>query len=160
MIRRRPDLIVPVRDRRQRKRYLTVKNVGLGLLAATALFVAITIRSEMRGRTPGEFGRLFGSEVANAVDPKPVEVVREAAPPPPVDDATHANPMLVEPAVRAQWLEGDAAAVPAATAAAPAPAPPLRSAPSEVVVVGGPGGVSVVKKDARPRPVLSGGFGR
>ncbi|HYC89952.1 MAG TPA: hypothetical protein VEO54_12125 [Thermoanaerobaculia bacterium] len=155
MPRRRPDLIVPVRDRRQHKRYLTLKNFGWATLAGTVLFAGITIRSEMRGRTPGEFGRLLGRELATDIVQKPVEVVHEA--PPPVDDSTHADPLLTEPAARAQWLEGDATATDVAVTPAPEP---IRSSASEVSIVGGPEGVSVVRKEARPKPVLSGGFGR
>ena len=154
MLRRRPDLIVPIRDRRQHRRYLTLKNFGLGVAALTILFLAITIRSEMRGRPAGDFGRLFSSEIATDLEQKPVEVVREA--PPPVDDATHADPLLIQPAARAQWLEGD---VTTTVAVVPAPEP-VRSSASEVSIVGGPEGVNVVRKEARPKPVLSGGFGR
>ena len=157
MLRRRPDLIVPIRDRRQRKRYLTLKNFGLGMLVLTVLFIIISIRSEMRGRTPGEFGRLLGREMATDINQKPVEVVREA--PLPVDDSTHADPLLVEPAARAQWLEGDATTT-VAVVPVVVPTQTVRSSASEVAVVGGPEGVNVVRKEARPKPVLSGGFGR
>lgn len=154
---RRPDLIVPIRDRRQRKRYLTLKNFGWTMAALTLLFIVITIRSEMRGLKPGEFGRLLGREIATDLEQKPVEVVREAPPQQPVDDATHADPLLVEPAARAQWLEGDVT-----TTVAIVPVEPVRSSSSAsaVSIVGGPEGVSVVRKEARPKPVLSGGFGR
>lgn len=155
---RQTDLIVPVRDRRQRKRYLTLKNFGMVTFVFTILFIAITIRSEMRGRTPGEFGRLFGHEVAAAVDPKPVEVVREGQAPE-VDDATHADPMLVEPAVRAQWLQ-DEAATTAASVTPLVPASTIRSAETDVAVVGGPEGVTVMRREGRPKPQLTGGFGR
>jgi hypothetical protein len=156
MLRRRPDLIVPIRDRRQHKRYLTLKNFGWTMLVLTVLFIGITIRSEMRGRKPGEFGRLFQREAAVEIKQKPVEIVREA--PLPVDDSTHADPMLVEPAARAQWLQGNATTAPTVTAVAPLPV--VRSSASEVSIVGGPDGVAVVRKEARPKPVLSGGFGR
>ena len=156
MLRRRPDLIVPIRDRRQRKRYLTLKNFGKAMLVLTILFIAITIRSEMRGRTPGEFGGLFRRELPPPVEPKPVEVVREA--PPPVEDSTHADPLLVAPAARAQWLQDEAAT--ATVAPLPAEAPSVHSSASEVAIVGGPAGVTVVRREGRPKPVLSGGFGR
>jgi Na+-transporting methylmalonyl-CoA/oxaloacetate decarboxylase gamma subunit len=160
MTRKHPDLIVPVRDRRQHKRYLTLKNFGKVMLVLTILFVAITIRSEMRGRAPGDFGRLFGREIETDIVQKPVEVVQEA--PAQVPDATHADPMLVEPAARAQWLQDETATstivpvpdLPTATAAT------VRSSASEVSIVGGPEGVAVMRKEARPKPVLTGGFGR
>lgn len=152
---RRPDLIVPIRDRRQHKRYLTLKNFFFASMAFLVLFAVITIRSEMRGLKPGGYGRLFDREVPVEVKPLPVEVVEEA--PPPVEDATHPDPMLIEPAARAQWLEDEnAAAIVAATAAEPARA---SSSDSNVTIVGGTEGVTVVRKE-RKRPVLSGGFGR
>src|ERR1041384_7907759 len=55
MNRHRPDLIVPIKDRRQRKRYLTLKNFGWFMLAAVVIFIGITIRSEMRGRSSGDY---------------------------------------------------------------------------------------------------------
>lgn len=159
MLRRRPDLIVPIRDRRQHKRYLTLKNSGLFALVCVVAFAAITIRSEMRDLQPGDYGRLFGREAAAPIEQKPIEVVHEA--PPPVDDATHADPMLVEPAERAQWLQDDTTTT---TAAAPITAPvvtaaDIRGSRADVAIVGGADGVAVVRTE-RKRPVLSGGFGR
>ncbi|HUR80869.1 MAG TPA: hypothetical protein VM733_08890 [Thermoanaerobaculia bacterium] len=149
MLRHRPDLIVPIRDRRARKRYLTLKNFGKVMILLTAGFVAITIRSEMRGRTTGQFGRLFQSEIP-AVEQKPLEVVHEAPPAATVADTapTIAQPFVIEPVD----------APPIATTVAPVE--PIRSSVSEVSIVGGPDGVNVVRKDERPKPVLSGGFGR
>lgn len=154
MLRRRPDLIVPIRDRRQRRRYLTLKNFGWATLAAIVAFVAISIHSEMSGRTPGGYGRLFRKAVAVDVQQKPVEIVREA--PPPVDDATHADPMLVAPAARAQWLEAEAATT---TTVAPLTTPAVTQGQGDATIVGGPDGVTIVRKERR-KPVLSGGFGR
>src|SRR5215213_11340517 len=104
MHRRNPDLIVPIRDRRQHKRYLTLRNVGGAFLVLAVLFVAITIRSEMQPRHSDAFGRLFERELP-PVEAKPVEVVKEAAPP--VADHTAADLMLVAPAAREQWLQED-----------------------------------------------------
>ena len=152
---RRPDLIVPIRDRRQHKRYLTLKNVGIFGIVSLVAFAAISIRSEMRDLKPGDYGRLFGREAAVEIEQKPVEVVREA---PAVDDQTHADPMLVEPAARAQWLQDDTAA-PVPTTVVPVTTADVRGGRSEVTIVGGAGGVAVVRKERRA-PVLSGGFGR
>jgi hypothetical protein len=148
MMRTRPDLIVPIRDRRARKRYLTLKNIGVTLFALTVLFIAISIRSEMRGRAPGQFGRLFQSEVP-AVEQKPVEVVREAPPSEPVAETP--------PAAQTFVIEPVDTPLPATTAPA---VQPIRSSAAEVAIVGGPDGVAVVQKETRPRPQLSGGFGR
>jgi hypothetical protein len=149
---RRPDLIVPIRDRRQHKRYLTVRNFGFALIALALIFAVITIRSEMRGLKPGEFGRLFSSGIPEPVETRPVEVVQEATPaaaPPVVAIAT-------EPPSSTSFVIEDVGG-PLPPTAAPEP---IRSSASEVSVVGGPDGVSVVRKEPRPRPVLAGGFGR
>ncbi|HEX6098221.1 MAG TPA: hypothetical protein VF432_17975 [Thermoanaerobaculia bacterium] len=153
---RRPDLIVPIRDRRRRKRILTLKNFGIVTAVLLIAFVAISIRSEMRGLRPGDYGRLFGREVPAPVEPKPMEVVREE--PPAVTDQTQADPTLVEPMARSQWLVDD---VPPAT---PAPVTPVVTAASvrgeaDLAIVGGADGVAVVRTERR-KPVLSGGFGR
>ena len=154
---RRRDLIVPVRDRRQRKRYLTLKNFGWATLAFVVLFAGISIRSELRG-TNADYGRLFEREIDATVKQKPVEIVREEAVAP-VPDQTHADPMLVEPMTRAQWLYGDP------LAPAPVQQPMARAEASvaagqtRVAIVGGPEGVSVMQTERRA-PVLSGGFGR
>jgi hypothetical protein len=154
---RRPDLIVPIRDRRQRKRYLTLKNFGIVVLVLVVAFVAISTRSEMRSLKPGDYGRLFRREVPSPIEPKPMEVVREE--PPPVGDQTHAAPMLVEPMDRAHWLSVDTTRDPPTTAVAPVVSAASLRGEADVVIVGGAEGVAVVKREKR-RPVLSGGFGR
>ena len=150
MLHRKPDLIVPIRDRRQHKRYLTVKNFGKATIALALLFAAITIRSEMRGRTPGEFGKLFQREIPE-IEQKPVEVVREAPPETPIPETPIAE--TVTPPAPFVIEDVD---TPIASTVAPET---LRSSASEMVIVGGPEGVTVVRKERR-RPVLAGGFGR
>jgi len=152
MFRSRPNLIVPIRDRRQRRRYLTLKNVGWLMLAAVIVFVVISIRSEMRGRPSDSYGRLVQKELPR-VEQRRVEVVEEA--PLTIDELTHADPTLLVPAARAQWLESPA----------PRPAPPANVTAAishgrrgDLTIVGGPEGVSIVREE-RPKPVLSGGFG-
>jgi hypothetical protein len=151
---RRPDLIVPIRDRRKRVRILTLKNFGVFVLVMVAAFVAISIRSEMRSLTPGDYGRLFHREVPSPVEPKPMDVVQEA-PVSPVDDQTHADPMLVEPMQRSQWLVDDTAT----TTVTPVVTTASVRGDGDVAIVGGSEGVTVVRRE-RKRPVLSGGFGR
>ena len=153
----RPDLIVPIRDRRQRKRVLTLKNFGIFLAVLAVAFLAISIRSEMRGLGPSEYGRLFRKEVPPPVEAKPMEVVSEA---PTVADQTHADPTLVEPMARSQWLVDEAAT----TTTTPLETPTVVNAAAvrgagDVTIVGGADGVTVVQRERR-RPVLSGGFGR
>lgn len=155
MRRNKPDLIVPIRDRRQRKRYLTLRNFGWSMLAAMILFLGITIRSEMRGAGPTTYGRLVERELPQ-IEHKRVEVVPEA---PVIDtDQAHADPMLTEPMAREQWLRAQdpqpaVVDVPHRTAAA------LATGETDVAIVGGPEGVKVVQRERR-KPVLSGGFGR
>lgn len=160
MHRRKPDLIVPVRDRRQHKRYLTLRNARNAFIALAVLFLAITIRSELQPRQADSFGRLFERELPQ-VEAKPVEVVTEAAPP--VVDQTAPDPMLVAPAQREQWLSDDSATtsasmetvVPITTATVTAPA----EGRARYAIVGGADGVSLVQ-ETRERPKLRGGFGR
>ena len=156
----RPDLIVPIRDRRQHKRYLTARNVLGALVAMAVIFAAITLRSEMRPTRADAFGRLFERELPK-VEAKPLEVVTEAAPP--ISDHTSPDPMLVAPAAREQWLRTDdsattSAALQPVTTMAPATIAP-RVGEGAISIVGGPEGVSVVRQQ-RKRQVLSGGFGR
>lgn len=157
-MRRKPDLIVPIRDRRQRKRYLTLRNARNVTLVLAVVFIAITIRSEMQPPAPDSYGRLLERQVP-AVEAKPVEVVREA--PPPINDQTVPDPMLVAPMAREQWLYGDG---PATTSASiePVGAPAAISAnagESAITIVGGPEGVRIDRQPRR-RQVLRGGFGR
>jgi hypothetical protein len=158
-MRRRPDLIVPIHDRRKRRRILTLKNFAIALVVFLVIFAGISIRSELRG-TSADYGRLMQRELPPAVAPdKPVEVVTEAAPRP-VPDATHADPLLLAPMGREQWLHGDPNA-PVATTAEVMPRAEVSVATGEtrVAIVGGTEGVSVVKRERRG-PVLAGGFGR
>ena len=166
MNRHRPDLIVPVRDRRQRKRYLTLRNARNAFIVLSVLFLAITIRSELQPRHAAGFGRLLEREMPK-VEPKPVEVVHEATPA--VDDHTAADPMLVAPAAREQWLHDSTQDQPYDQAAAasaglqPMPTTATVIAPAEgdarFAIVGGSEGVTLVEQ-TRQRRVLRGGFGR
>lgn len=160
MFRRRPDLIVPIRDRRQHKRYLTLKNFGIAMAVLTVLFIAISIRSEYGGTDNSSFGRLVEREMPVVEQKKPVEVVEEQSPAS-VDDATHADPMLVAPMAREQWLRGDTTTDGSLTNVQPMPRAEAAVASGEtrVAIVGGPNGVSVVRQERR-QPVLAGGFGR
>jgi hypothetical protein len=167
MLSHRPDLIVPIRDRRQGKRYLTLKNFGIVLLVLLVLFVIVSVRSEMRDPDQGKYGRLVNRELPSPVRPQPLEVVSEQKP---VDDNTHADPMLTTPAAREQYLHAatnmpDATAAPVTVAAAtiePLPRAEASVATGQTrvaIVGGGTDGVKIVQQTRR-RPVLSGGFGK
>jgi hypothetical protein len=161
MRRTKTQLIVPIRDRRQRKRYLTKRNIGLGTLIAIALFAIITIRSEMF-RSDGEFGRLYGRELpeAPAAAAAPRDIIRET---PAIADQLGADPLLMEPAVRAQkYLDTQAPApvVPATAQIVDVPQPdPKERSGGRVAIVGGAEGVAIVKEVPGERRLLTGGFG-
>ena len=148
----RPDFI----ERRRSPRILTWRNsakLGGALLFA---FVAITIRSELRGTHTRDYGRLLGGQIDRTIPQKPpVEVVQETQP---VDDQTAPDPTLVEPLAREQWLH-DASSMTPAVEPVPAQGIAPRVGDRDVVIVGGPEGLRVMKKERR-KPVLSGGFGR
>lgn len=130
------------------------------MVAFLVIFAGISIHSELRG-TSADYGRLMQRELPPPVAPdKPVEVVTEAAPQP-VPDATHADPLLLAPMGREQWLHGDPNAPVAATTAEVMPRAQASVAAGEtrVAIVGGTEGVTVVKRERR-QPVLAGGFGR
>src|SRR4051794_12158620 len=121
MRRRKPDLIVPIRDRRQGRRILTLRNLGSAALVLSVVFLVITIHSEMRKPAPGQYGGLFSRHIgpAEAAPPKPkLEVVTEA----PVGDQPAADPTLLAPAAREQYLGVNA------PPAAPPPAPQASTA--------------------------------
>jgi hypothetical protein len=157
-MRRKPDLIVPIRDRRQRKRIITIRNFGILTIACLILFAAITIRSEMRGARATGYGRLVQREMPKNVEQKPLDVVREAAPA--VDnEQTHADPMLTAPMAREQFLRAQAAPAPEVVDLPQRTQASLAAGETDLAIVGGPEGVKVVQTERR-RPVLSGGFGR
>jgi hypothetical protein len=158
MLRRKPDLIVPIRDRRQHKRYLTLRNVFFTSVALMVVFAGITIRSEMEPKSRDTLGDLVRRQMPE-VDAKPVEVVREAAPA--VVDQTAADPMLVAPAAREQWLrDGSTTTITPEPGITPVVTANVRpGTESRIAIVGGPEGVSVVQQRKR-RPTLAGGFGR
>ena len=99
----RPDLIIPIRDRRQHRRILTLKNLGRTFVALAALFVGLTVYSAFHHPHSGaEYGRLFGKQVSSqtAVAQPKYDVVKET----PVNDQTAADPLLVNAQQREQWL--------------------------------------------------------
>lgn len=157
MFQKKPDLIVPMHDRRRRRRILTLKNFGIAMAVLLVAFTVISIRSEMDHRNNHGYGRLLDRRLDHVEKPeaKPVEVIQEASPE--VPDQTAADPMLIEPLEREQWLRDETQPVVAGQATGAYIAPPATA--GELTMVGGPDGVTLVRKERR-RPVLSGGFGR
>jgi hypothetical protein len=159
---RKPLLIVPIRDRRQRRRILTLRNCAISMLSFAVIFAAISIYNEARRAPAGEYGRLFGSQVpaTNTAISRNVDVIKEA----PVDDQRAADPMLVAPAAREQILMANTN-VPT-TAPAPQPAPVAVPTIGTVsghgtTIVGDGNGVAIVRASATStaaKPVLSGGI--
>ena len=162
----RPDLIVPVRDRRSRKRVLTLKTFGYAAIAIVVIFAAVTIQSDLRHSKGDDYGRLFGKQVSGQPDvvPQKVDIVREA----PVPDETSADPLLIAPAAREQYLGVDSSNMPqpqpVVSSSVMTPSQPLATAaetrPGAVSIVGGPEGVTITKNQAQQRPTLSGGIFR
>jgi hypothetical protein len=160
----RPDLLVPVRDRRSRKRVLTLRNFGYAAIAFVVVFAAVTIQSDLRHTKGDSYGRLFGKQVSGQPDvvPQKVDIVTEA----PVPDETSADPLLIAPAAREQYLGVNSSNMPQP----PQPQPivsssvitpqPLATAQGAVSIVGGPEGVTITKDQAKQRPTLSGGIFR
>jgi hypothetical protein len=160
---RKPLLIVPIRDRRQRRRILTIKNCAISMLSVAAVVAAISTFNATRRAPAGEYGRLFGSQVpaTNTAISRKNDVIEEG----PIDDQRAADPMLVAPAAREQLLLANTN-VPAPT---PAPAVVPIAPPSAIgsvsghgtTIVGDGNGVAVVRPSATStaaRPVLSGGI--
>src|SRR3954452_16350697 len=160
---RKPLLIVPIRDRRQRRRILTIRNCAITMLSLAVIFASISIYNEARRAPAGEYGRLFGSQVpaTNTAISRNVDVIKEG----PVDDQRAADPMLVAPAAREQLLLANT------NVPAPVPAPTPRPvatppAPANVsghgtTIVGDGNGVAVVHASTTStaaKPVLSGGI--
>jgi hypothetical protein len=158
---RKPLLIVPIRDRRQRRRILTIKNCAISMLSVAVIFASISIYNERRSAPAGEYGRLFGSQVpaTNTAISRKVDVIEEGS----VDDQRAADPMLVAPAAREQLLRADTN-VPVA----PAPIAPVATPPAignvsghGTTIVGDGNGVAVVHASTTSttaKPVLSGGI--
>ena len=97
----KPDLIIPIRDRRQHRRILTLKNAAKGFIVVAAFLIGITIESNMRHQTSGNYGRILDKQVSTqtaVITPK-YDVVKE-----PVADQTAADPLLVDAQRREEWL--------------------------------------------------------
>jgi hypothetical protein len=137
-MRTRPDLIVPIRDRRQHRRILTLKNFAYVFFAVIIFFAGLTMQSDFRHKDKSEdYGRLFGKQVHvdAVVEPKKADVVVA-----PIEDQTAADPLLISAQKREEWLRVE----PATTATS----------------TQGPG-IVVTRQNPQPsQPLLSGGIFR
>ncbi|MGZ8830102.1 MAG: hypothetical protein ACXW2Q_06965 [Thermoanaerobaculia bacterium] len=163
---RKSEVIVPIRDRRQGRRILTLKNIRNVAVVLIAIFAVITIYAKFRTpKIADDYGRLYKGQIKTPdVTPKQPEIVEEAGP---IADADGADPTLLSAAARAQYL-GTVSNVPAqtttvttASALAPAPAQTTSTLQKDerLTIVGGTEGVSIVKETREP-PVLGGGFAK
>lgn len=93
----------PPRDRRRRKRILTLKNVAIGSLVLAILFAAATMLSERYGPDPGEHGRLYRqrADTVPVVEAERIAPVVEATP---LRATGGADPRLLDAAKREQYL--------------------------------------------------------
>jgi hypothetical protein len=159
MKRPQSELIVPIRDRRQHRRILTLKNFGYAVLVIVAIFAGITIEANLRKGNTADYGRLYGErvQVTNEFSGKKPMIVQEGQ----INDSTAADPTLVGAQARAQILTGESDPTQPVVAQPPvAPAPLIgHDAAGRLVVVGGPEGVTLVQQSGS-KPVLGGGFGR
>jgi hypothetical protein len=157
---RNPLLIVPVRDRRQRRRILTIKNCAMTMLGIAVVFASISIDSEARRGKNGDYGRLFGSQVGTPARDvsRNVEVVHEGS----VDDQSAPDPMLVAPAGREQLLMAKSNVDPVPSSeTSPAPIGVRTNTKAHETTIAGDGNGIVITKPASTtaaHPVLSGGI--
>ena len=152
-------MVVPVRDRRQRRRILTLKNFWKFALVIIAIFAGITIEANLRHSKTTDYGRLYGNRVQQtSTVSRKQEIVQEGQ----INDATAADPTLIGAQARAQILTGEAdkpltQTVPAAPGSIPPT--PVQDSAGRYIITGGPEGVTLVQKN-NAKPVLGGGFGK
>jgi hypothetical protein len=151
---RQPLLIVPIRDRRQGRRILTIRNCAISMLAVAIVIASFSI---YRGRRHGSggYGGLFGTEVAatNRVERK-ADIIDEGT----VADQSAPDPMLGAPAAREQVLGVNTTVPVTTTTIAPTP---VVAEGHGATIVGDGKGITIVKAPATstaPQPVLSGGI--
>ncbi len=138
------ELIVPIRDRRKRRRILTLKNFRKVIIAIAIFFLGVTIQSDFRHSNGDHYGRLFAKQVSSqtAITPKKYETVPETR----VEDQTAADPLLLSAAAREQYLRGETTAIVHVT---------------QTDSVSGPNGIVITRtKPEQSHPTLSGGIFR
>jgi hypothetical protein len=143
----RPELVVPIRDRRKHRRILTLKNFGGAFVAAAVLFVGLTVYSDFHHpQSSANYGRLFGKQVSSqtAIASPKYDVVKES----PVNDETQADPMLVDAQRREQWLSVE-------TTTTTSTADPQTSTAANPIVI-----TQTTPQPQQSQPLLSGGIFR
>jgi hypothetical protein len=124
---------LPPRNRRRGRRIITLKNFWRLLLAGIVLFVVLTVASNLKKSTPGQYGSLYGKQqpVAAKAAFHPA-IVTEA--PTPVSEQERADALRLDAAAKSQYLGTDnkACAAPIASPSVPAGAPATTSFASNV----------------------------
>jgi hypothetical protein len=153
VFRRKPQFHVP--ERRKHIRILTIRNFAGFVAAIVFVVLAINALSELRAPHSDGYGRLFSKERPDEITPRPApQVVHEA----PVADNERADPMLIAPMARAQYLS-DPQLTPKINAAQTVDVPkPPAGDPAKVVIVGGANGVNIVHPPTAATPKLTGGI--
>jgi hypothetical protein len=144
-------------ERRRRKRILTKRNIGIGVVVMLVIVAGFNIRSEMRDSTGDDYGRLYQRELQKApvVEPNIVAGSEVA----PVDEQASADPFALDAAAREQYLGTTPLQPEPVVSSAVTYVPASTAGESELKIVGGPDGVTI-EQERRHAPVLGGGFGR
>ena len=159
---RRQPLRIPIRDRRERTRIVTLRNFGKAMVVSLVLLTGVQVQSHFRHESGGDYGRIVGREMqpTRELPQRPAPLVAT-----PIVDQTAADPLLVAPAARAQALGVDVApevSMPSAVATdtiASDSRATKREGDEHVTIVGGPSGVDVTTGGSQaPLPLLSGGI--
>ncbi len=94
-----PLLIVPIRDRRRRRRILTIRNIAISMLSVAVVIAAISLYNGARHRPQGEYSHLLGAQATlpNGATPRKDDIITEG---PPVYQGP--SPILAAPAAQEQ----------------------------------------------------------
>lgn len=136
---------------------MTLRHFSLALLVAIVIFAVITIHSEMRGFTSGNYGRLYSREIAKVPQPAvgAPEIVTEAEP---IADRISADPFALAAARREQYLL-DEGALPVTMTTYTAPASAVSPATGgRIHIVQSADGVIATQESRNETPKLRGGF--
>ncbi len=142
-------------ERRRHRRIVTLKNFGWLTAALVLVFAVLSIDRSFRGEDGG-YGRIMDQQIGRTAELKPKpQIVTEAKP---VDDQAGADPLLLAPAAREQEFLSTSTQSPAPIAATAITPIETRGAGNGVAIVGGAGGVTIVRGGDAKRPVLAGGI--
>jgi hypothetical protein len=155
----RGELNIPNRERRARRRILTLKNAGFVALGLVVLLAGLVLYARRHNDTSGSYGRLSSKQVEQPEPQarRPLDVITEG----PVPDRAAADPMNVGSAVRGQYLDVPPPVVPGQVPlASKAAAPGAIRSGDHVAIVGNDKGVAITPSAGTATPKLTGGFGR